>query len=253
VPEIWLAETRTARAWPIVGQKEFGADINMGFESPVFSPDGQRIAFARYGLGQGKSGAIWIVPVAGGKPVRAVEESEENPQEYPSWSPDGNSIVFANSRSGVVALATAAVGGGARPVIIKEKITASEPHWSPKGNWILYRMPDSLSIISPDGKTDRVLSKQKWSLYTWSPDGAKVYAIRTQKRHYTLAAIDVTGGAEKTLLEFDLPSGSRLGAGLSMAPDGKSVATTLYQTKGDIWLLQGFQSPGGFLKRLWRW
>jgi Tol biopolymer transport system component len=253
VPEIWLAETRTARTWPIVSQTEFGADTNLDFLTPRFSPDGQRVAFARVAVVQGKSGAIWIAPVAGGKPVRAVEESEENPQLFPSWSPDGNSIVFVNSRSGMVALATAAVGGGARPVIIKQKIKTGETLWSPKGDWILYSMPDSLSIISPDGKTDRVLSPRRPDLYAWSKDGARVYAIRGERQHYTLVAIDVPGGAEKTLSEFDLPAGSRLGPGLSLAPDGKTLGTTMNQNKGDIWLLQGFHSPGGILERLRRW
>ena len=40
VPEIWLAETRATRAWPIVTQKEFGADVNVRLETPDFSPDG---------------------------------------------------------------------------------------------------------------------------------------------------------------------------------------------------------------------
>jgi Tol biopolymer transport system component len=253
VPEIWLAETRTMRMWPIVTQKEFGIDINLQFQSPRFSPDGQRVGFTRFGLGQGKSGAIWIIPVGGGKPVRAVEESEENPQALPAWSPDGNSIVFIVSRSGIWALAKAAVGGGARPVILKEKIASVGPRWSPKGDRILYRMPDSLWIMSPDGKSDRVLSKQRWSLFTWSADSAKVYAIRTEKSHYLLAAIDPASGVEKTLSEFDLPPGSALSSGLSVTPDGRSVATTLYQNKGDIWLLQGFRPPGGIFERLRRW
>ena len=48
-------------------------------------------------------------------------------------------------------------------------------------------MPGSLSLISADGKTDRVLSKQKWALYTWSKDGTQVYAIRSENRHYVVA------------------------------------------------------------------
>jgi dipeptidyl aminopeptidase/acylaminoacyl peptidase len=206
------------------------------------------------GTVRGKNGGIWISPVGGGTPVRAVEESEENPQAAPSWSPDGNTIAFLISRSGVVGLAKAAVGGGARPEIIKDKVSPlPPPRWSPKGSWILYSMPDGLSLIGSDGKGDRILSKRKWSRYAWSKDGSLVYAIRNEKRHYLLCSIEVESGAEKTVAEFDLPPGTSLGADLSIAPDGKSVATTLNHVKGDIWLLEGFRTPGGLLPRLWRW
>ena len=251
--EIWLSDTRATRAWPIVTQKDFGADTNVMFIGPSFSPDAQRVAYSRVGTIRGKSGAIWISPIGGGTPLRAVEESEENPQAEPSWSPDGNAIAFLISRSGVVGVAKAAVGGSARPQILKDMVAPGPVQWSPKGDWIAYSLPASLSLISPDAKTDKVLSKRKWSLYTWSKDGKQLYSIRSEKRHYIVAAIDVESGAEKAMSEFDLPVGSSLGKGLSLSPDGKSVAATLRHVKGDIWLLEGFNTPGGFLQRLWRW
>jgi hypothetical protein len=130
---------------------------------------------------------------------------------------------------------------------------AAAAQWSPKGNWILYRMPDSLSVIAADGKNDRVLSKKNWPRYTWSKDGARVYGIRSEKRHYFLCSIEFEGGMEKTLAEFDLSPGSNLSAELSLAPDGKSLVATLNHANGDIWLLQGFTTPGRLRNRLWRW
>ena len=253
VSEIWLSEAHATRAWPIVTQKDFAGDINMEFERPRFSPDGQRVAYGRDGTVRGKSGAIWISPVGGGTPVRAVEESEENPQVTPTWSPDGNSIAFLISRSGVVGLAKAPVGGAARPEILKDKVAPEDVQWAPKGNWILYSMPDSLSVITPDGKTDRVLSKRKWPRYTWSKDATHVYAIRSEKRHYLVCSIPLEGGEEKTLAEFDLPPGASLRPELSLSPDGKSLAATEIHVSGDIWLLAGFRTPGGLRHRLWRW
>jgi eukaryotic-like serine/threonine-protein kinase len=252
-PEIWLSENQGGRSWPIVTQKDFGDDTDMVFGAPMFSPDGQRIAYARRGAVRGKSGAIWISPVGGGTPVRAVEESEENPQMSPSWSPDGNSIAFLISRSGILGLAKAAVGGGARPEILKDKVIVGTVAWSPKGDRILYSMPDSLSLIGADGKGDRVLNKRKWPLYIWSKDGARVYAIRSEKRRYQVCSIELESGTERILSEFDLPPGSRLTGELSVSPDGKSLATTLQRTSGDIWLLRNFHTPGGLLHRLWRW
>jgi Tol biopolymer transport system component len=253
VPEIWLGEKRTGRVWPIVTQKEFGSDVTLRLDYPAFSPDGQRLAFTRFGTLQGKSAAIWLIPVAGGTPVRAVQESEENPQMVPSWSPDGDSIVFIVSRAGAVTLAKAAVGGGTQSTALKEKVAAAPVKWSPKGDWILYSMPDSLSLIGPDGTRDHVLAAGKRILYEWSKDGAKVYSIRSAQRHYTLSAIQVADGAETTLSEFDLSPGSSFGDSLSLSPDGKSVDATLYLKKGDIWLLDGFQLSSGLAARLIRW
>jgi Tol biopolymer transport system component len=251
--EIWLSESHGTRAWPIITQKDFGDDITIDLFTPRFSPDGQRLAYARDGSKRGRSGAIWISPVGGGTPVRAVEETEENPQLSPTWSPDGNSVAFVISRSGVVCLAKAPVGGGARPEILKEKVEPSDVQWSPKGDWILYRMPDSLFVIGPDGKNDHLLSKRPWRVYTWSKDGTRVYAVRSEKRHHFICSIEVDGGTEKTLSEFDLPPGSSLSYDLSLSPDGKSVAATVNRVQGDIWLLQGVKTPGGLWHRLWRW
>jgi Tol biopolymer transport system component len=252
-PEVWLTTHDKTRAWPIVTQKDFGSDDNLRLTVPRFSPDGQRIAYERFGGIRGKSGAIWISPVGGGTPVRAVEESEENSQMSPTWSPDGNSIAFLLSRSGLFGLAKVAAGGGAHAQMLKDKVESAFPEWSPKGDLILYSMPNSLWVISADGKTDRMLSDRKWDLYTWSKDGARVYAIRPENRNYVIYAIDAQSGIEKKLSEFERPHGIQLAGPLSLSPDGKSVTATLNHPQGDIWLLQSFKTPGGLLRRLWRW
>jgi Tol biopolymer transport system component len=252
-PEIWISEANGTRSWPVVTQKDFGQDTNVNFAKPQFSPDGQRVAYSRLGSVQGKSGATWISPVGGGTPLRAVAESEENPQSTGSWSPDGNSIAILISRSGVLGVAKAAVGGGGHAEILKEKVGQGDVQWSPKGNWILFSTADALAIISPDGKTERILSQRKWPGYTWSKDGSTVYAVRSEKRHYTVVSIPLDGGGEKTLTEFDLPPGATLRPDLSLSPDGKSLGSAVNHTSGDIWLLEGFHAPGGLRQRLWRW
>jgi len=119
-------------------------------------------------------------------------------------------------------------------------VVTAPPKWSPKGDWILYLMPDSLSLLSPDGKTDRLLSKRRWNLFTWSKDGSSVYGLRAEKRHWMLVSIAVADGKEKTLSEFDLPLGQGLFGSLSLAPDGASVTTSLFHNKSDIWLIEDF-------------
>jgi hypothetical protein len=57
---------------------------------PVFSPDGQWIAFVTWSDEDG--GALWKIPVAGGSPVRLTTESKV--YAAPRWTPDGSRIVL---------------------------------------------------------------------------------------------------------------------------------------------------------------
>ena len=63
---------------------------------PTWSPDGSRLAFAR---GEGDSSSIWVMN-ANGKNGRAlteddlVEEETFTPDEFPTWSPDGERIAY---------------------------------------------------------------------------------------------------------------------------------------------------------------
>ncbi len=55
---------------------------------PVFSPDGQTIAFVRW---QGDSGSLWTIGVDGSNGCQITGEIKQ--ARHPSWSPDGQRIV----------------------------------------------------------------------------------------------------------------------------------------------------------------
>jgi hypothetical protein len=63
--------------------------------------------------------------------------------------------------------------------------------------------------------------------------------------------IDLMTGAEKSIRTFDhgvaFLSPPGLGIRASMAPDGASLLTTLFRTRADIWMLEGFDQPHGIL------
>jgi Tol biopolymer transport system component len=61
------------------------------FYSPVYSPDGQFIAFTRAGTSVLNQSEIWIMESDGADPVALTSGYYD---WYPAWAPDGNSIMF---------------------------------------------------------------------------------------------------------------------------------------------------------------
>jgi hypothetical protein len=103
--------------------------------------------------------------------------------------------------------------------------------------------PEGFSVVSADGKQARTLTEEAPLAHAWSADSRRIYAIRGDDLRLRLVAIDVGSGRETSVNE-DLgpvpPSSSPL-AGLSLAPDGRSLLTSIVRLRGDVWLLSGFE------------
>src|SRR5207249_5988126 len=115
---------------------------------PAFSPDGREIAFVSNRSGSSDifhaapglplaGGDIWVMPALGGPARRIVENGN-----FPSWTPDGASLVYVHGtfRSARIARVPAA-GGESRDVPIEEAFVARyfSPRLSEDGRWLLYQ------------------------------------------------------------------------------------------------------------------
>src|SRR5262249_20081519 len=99
---------------------------------------------------------------------------------------------------------------------------------------------------SPDGAKRRLLNQPNPMIYGWSKDGQMIYGIwrQTENHHGVLSSIDLKTGNKKIILDLGMvPNLSEL----SLAADGKSFLTSIEHTEDDIWILEGFQKPHGFL------
>ena len=107
-----------------------------------------------------------------------------------------------------------------------------------------------------EGGQPEFLSKEYEPLAAWSREMRFLYAIRNKDGKRELGKLDWKRGAFQPIVGVPLEwgfNGPLLGSSrLSLAPDGKSLATTLAKQTGEIWILEGFQEPPSLWQRLVR-
>ena len=126
--------------------------------APVWSPDGERIAFGlgRYNEGT-RVGALSHVAVinADGSGLRLLTEKTPGNHGFRSWSPDGRRIVYRSTSGDAKGLVILAVMSGDTPPLPSGTWPDTFPAWPPRGDRILF-------TSDRDGA---------WELYTMRPDG----------------------------------------------------------------------------------
>jgi Tol biopolymer transport system component len=94
------------------------------------SPDGTRIVFSA-------QGALWVMPVAGGEPVRITEPPLQ--PAAPVWSPDGQAIAFQNFvPQGSYHIWTIAPDGSRATEITSGSNDDRDPDWLPDGSGLVF-------------------------------------------------------------------------------------------------------------------
>jgi hypothetical protein len=110
---------------------------------PAFSPGGQRIAFARFGVG------IFTMNADGSKLKRLTNGARD---AYPTWSPNGKKIAFVRPIGSAWKVHIMNATGG-KPHLLKQAPAAGRPTWSKAGLLI----PTSADLLRIDPDTGRVL------------------------------------------------------------------------------------------------
>ncbi|MCW5981798.1 MAG: serine/threonine-protein kinase [Bryobacteraceae bacterium] len=251
--EIRVQNRDTRREHVAVSPRAFPGLKVTGFQSPVFSPDGARLAFSVRSETQLSS--VWIAPVVGGVPVRLTAEGVY--ARSPSWSPDGRWIAHQELRDGRVSLVKTRVGANLPGQVILQRGCAETPSWSPAGGWIVCGSPDGLAIVSEDGMQERNLGRQYLPIGLWSKDGSHLYVGLLQPPGATLGMLDWRTGEFRKIVEW--PPAQVVAApiegtmSVSMAPDGLSFATTVIRMDTDLWLLEGLDLRSSLLDWLLPW
>jgi Tol biopolymer transport system component len=146
--------------------------------TPMFSPDGRRVAFASQRSG---SHEIWVCDADGRNPLKLTSFGREYTAN-PNWSSDGQMISFMSRESGRSAAYVIPSRGGTPRRFTPDGWTTGGGSWSRDGKWLyfgakgkVWKAPasggdpievahggDTLPVESADGRFVYYLSRDEW-------------------------------------------------------------------------------------------
>jgi TolB protein len=102
-------------------------------ENPAWSPDGEKIAFAR--RPDGGVYEVFVIDVDGSNLMQITEvgpDASEYSSREPAWSPDGNRIAFSGRRDGDEFIHLINPDGNNVVILDNGTIHQEHPDWSPE-------------------------------------------------------------------------------------------------------------------------
>jgi serine/threonine protein kinase/Tol biopolymer transport system component len=201
--------------------------------APSFSPDNSLISY-----GVTHPWETWQVPVLGGEPHLLLPNSSSV-----TWIDGGKRLLFSETRGGIhmIVVTTDEARGNSRDVYVPEgnRSMAHHSYLSPDGRWVLIVQMDSRGAIIPcqivpfQGPSEiRVVGPPNGTCLAgaWSPDGKWIYlSARTDDFHIWRQRFP-DGKPEQ------LTFGPTSQEGIAMAPDGKSLITSVGTQDQTVWL-----------------
>lgn len=165
--------------------------------SPVWSPDGSRLAY--WSTGPGSSWQLIIVNADGSQPVTVASGMLEVTHPFPAWSPDGRTLAYSarTTQTGTCAgngtyngdfctsrIFVAAADGSGSHQVGDPTLDARSPAWSPDGSTLAFGGGNAMQLVNlylmdAAGTNVRQLSAvwgHDWAFVrnSWSYDGTMI-------------------------------------------------------------------------------
>jgi TolB protein len=206
---IVLHDLRTART------RHFGGQRNTTNLTPVFTPDGQSLA---YSVSTENGADLFLMPLEGDAFPRRVTVGRGSENVQPSFSPDGNRLAFMSDRTGhpEVYIMDA---DGTNPDIFTafdfgDQNYRASPDWSPDGRQVTFQSRidwrfQIFAMTLRDRQPRQLTSEGENEDPSWAPDGRHIVFASTRSGTRQLWILDAESGR---LRQLTTVGGSRLPA-----------------------------------------
>jgi hypothetical protein len=228
---------------------------------PAWSPDGTKVAFARWRDPRG----IYVIDEDGRNETLLFGWSQA---KAPAWSPDGSHIAFTRQYGGREEDVERSFYGfqwtlPAHPWwklgLVRVDFTdllcydhSFSPTWSPDGRGIAYDSDYGLHLTSPDGSFGgQTYGRHINALSTdvrdispaWSPDGSQIAFMFNQHDHWEIYVMNADG-SNRVRLTKEEPFAGRPPNNVSPAwsPDGRHIA--FFTDRNGKWELYVMNADG---------
>jgi len=203
------------------------------YTGPRISPDGNRVAVTIFGENEQN---VWIYDLEGDSFRRLTFEGANG---SPTWSPDGEWIVYQSRRQDGRALYRQVADGSGSPDQITEKTAAAQMSnsWSPDGRMLAFTQPAGgiwMLTMDGDGKPQVFVDG---AFPKFSPDGQWVAYSRRERGRPQVYVSPYSEPEVKYLI-----SGQEGGAEPVWSPDG----TELFYRSGDRMMVVSIQTESTF-------
>lgn len=194
--------------------------------SPVWSPDGSRMAYTRLEAGRG---GVIVQPLAGGT-SQVAPGAQSGLNITPAFAPDGRTLAFARSDETGTDIFTSNVVDRccAQRLTVGRYADNLSPTFSPDGRRIAFVStrsgPPQIYVMAANGTDQELLAPFDYGATgasngpEWSPDGARVVFHRDVSRSPQIFFVDVVSRRVTQL------TSSGRNEDPTWAPDGRHIA-----------------------------
>jgi Tol biopolymer transport system component len=218
------------------------SDGTYGDISPIFSPDGGRVAFLRNY--SDSVGDAFVVDVAGGT-VRRLTEDNADIMGL-TWADGGRQVVLSSNRAGMYSLWRVGLGGGEPELVVGGGRKVKHPTATAAGDRIVYEAWNyDMNLWAEPAGVRLAPASDEWTFEPQlSPDGSQIAFTSTRSGAYELWVAGSNGAEPRRVTSF----GGPFVGSARWSPDGRRLAFVARpQGRADLYVAS---ADGSGLRRL---